>query len=67
MLNEMESLAEDMTTLNQISELTISLHCPHTQLEEMVREMLSTVNKQLTEYQNCDSQLSYLELTLNTQ
>lgn len=67
MLNEMENLAEDVAALNQISDLTASLHCPHGQLEEVVREMLSSVNKQLAERQTSDSQLSYLELTLNTQ
>ena len=67
MLNELENLAEDVTTLNQINDLTVSLHCPHRQLEEVVKEMLSIVNKQLADHQSCDSQLSYLELTLNTQ
>jgi len=67
MLNEMENLAEDVAALNQISDLTASLHCPHGQLEEVVREMLSSVNRQLAERQTSDSQLSYLELTLNTQ
>ncbi|PNF36390.1 hypothetical protein B7P43_G17749 [Cryptotermes secundus] len=67
MLNEMENLAEDVATLNQINDLTVSLHCPRGQLEEVVREMLSSVNKQLAERQTSDSQLSYLELTLNTQ
>ena len=63
----MENLVEDVAALNQINDLTASLHCPHGQLEEVVREMLSSVNKQLAERQTSDSQLSYLELTLNTQ
>ncbi|XP_021921500.1 rho guanine nucleotide exchange factor 17 isoform X2 [Zootermopsis nevadensis] len=67
MLNEMENLAEDVTILNQINDLIMSLHCPHGQLEEVIREMLSSVNKQLIERQTSDSQLSYLELTLSTQ
>jgi hypothetical protein len=67
MLNEMENLAEDVAILNQINDLTMSLHCQHGQLEEVVREMLSSVNKQLIERQTSDSQLSYLELTLSTQ
>lgn len=67
MLNEMENLAEDVAILNQINDLIMSLHCPHGQLEEVIREMLSSVNKQLIERQTSDSQLSYLELTLSTQ
>ncbi|GFG38293.1 hypothetical protein Cfor_08933, partial [Coptotermes formosanus] len=67
LLNEMENLAEDVAALNQINDLTASLHCPHGQLEEVVREMLLSVNKQLAERQTSDSQLSYLELTLSTQ
>ncbi|XP_066999339.1 rho guanine nucleotide exchange factor 17 [Anabrus simplex] len=67
MLREMENLVEDVATLNQINDLTCMLHCPHSQLEEVVRDMLGTVSKQLQERQNSDSQLSYLELTLNTQ
>ncbi|GLG97565.1 JNK-interacting protein 3 [Gryllus bimaculatus] len=66
-LREIEHLVEDVATLNQMSELVSTLHCPHSTLEELVRDTLSTLNKQLTERQNCDSQLSYLELSLNTQ
>jgi hypothetical protein len=67
MLNEMENLTEDVATLNQISDLAASLHCARGQLEEVVREMLSSASKQLAERQTSDSQLCYLELTLNTQ
>ncbi|XP_069677397.1 rho guanine nucleotide exchange factor 17 isoform X2 [Periplaneta americana] len=67
MMSEMEHLAEDVATLNQITDLTASLHCQHSQLEEVVRDLLASINKQLAERQTSDSQLSYLELTLNTQ
>nr|CAD7201088.1 unnamed protein product [Timema douglasi] len=67
MLREMEHLAEDVATLTQVSELVSTLHCPHSHLEESVREMLSALNKQLQDRQTSDSQLSYLELTVNTQ
>lgn len=67
MLREMDNLIEDVATLSQMSELVSTLHCPHSQLEDNIREMLSALNKQLVERQNNESQLSYLELMLNTQ
>lgn len=67
MLREMENLMEDVATLSQMSELVSMLHCPHSQLEDNIREMLSALNKQLAERQNSDSQLSFLELMVNTQ
>lgn len=66
MMLEIENLQEDISVLNQITELTYQLHCTHNQLEDLLREMLSSLNRQLTEHQSSDSQLSYLELTLNT-
>lgn len=66
MMVEIENLSGDLNTLNQINELSWSLHCNHNQLDDLIKEMLSTLNKQLTEQQNSDSQLSCLELTLNT-
>lgn len=63
---EIENLQEDISALNQINELIWSLHCPKTQLEDVVRDMFISLNRQLTEQQNSDSQLSYLDLTLNT-
>ncbi|XP_046669162.1 rho guanine nucleotide exchange factor 17-like isoform X2 [Homalodisca vitripennis] len=67
MLREMEHLREDVQALGQMCELVASLHCPHSQLESDVRDMHSALSRQLTERQNTDSQLSYLELMLNTQ
>lgn len=67
MLREMEHLREDVTALAQMSDLAAALHCPHSQLEADVRDMHAALSKQLAERQNCDSQLSYLELMLNTQ
>ncbi|CAA9999431.1 unnamed protein product [Nesidiocoris tenuis] len=66
MLKEMEQLNADVSTLSQMAELVTSLHCPHSQLEENIREMLSALNNQLTERHAADSQLSYLELNINT-
>ncbi|XP_044257449.1 rho guanine nucleotide exchange factor 17 [Tribolium madens] len=66
MMIEIENLSADVGILNQINELSWSLHCNHTQLDDLIRDMLSSLNKQLMEQQNSDSQLSCLELTLNT-
>lgn len=66
MMVEIENLTEDIAVLNQINDMSWSLHCPHNQLDEVVKEMLTNLNKQLVEQQNSDSQLSCLDLTLNT-
>lgn len=66
MMKEMEFLSEDVNTLSQMSDLVSSLHCPHSQLEETIREMLGALNKQLSERHISESQLSYLELALST-
>lgn len=62
----MDNLTEDISILNQISELIWQLHCAKNQLEDVVKEMLSSLNRQLTEQQTNESQLSYLEFTVNT-
>lgn len=66
MLVEIENLTEDISLLNQINDISWSLHCSHSQLDEVLKEMLTNLNKQLVEQQNSDSQLSCLDLTLNT-
>lgn len=66
-MKEIQKLSEDVCVLTQISDLTLTLQCPRASLEEIVKDMLSNVNKQLAERQTSDSQLSYLELMLNTQ
>ncbi|KAJ8933035.1 hypothetical protein NQ314_014275 [Rhamnusium bicolor] len=63
---EVDNLSEDISVLNQINELIWSLHCNHSPLDEVVKDMLTTLNKQLTEQQNSDSQLSCLDLTVLT-
>lgn len=63
---EIDNLTEDLTLLNQIHDLSWSLHCNHTQLDELLKEMMTSVNKQLTEQQSGDTQMARLDLTLNT-
>lgn len=66
MMVEIENLTEDVSILNQINDLTYSLHCHHASLDEIVKDMMEKIGKQLTEQQNSDSQLACLEMTLNT-
>nr|XP_022915112.1 rho guanine nucleotide exchange factor 17-like isoform X1 [Onthophagus taurus] len=66
MMVEIENLTEDIALLNQMNDLSWSLHCSHKQLDDVIKEMLGNLNKQLTEQQNSDSQLSCLDLALNT-
>lgn len=65
-MHEVETLTEDVNTLTQISEHVAALHTQHTQLEELVREMLHVVNRQLSDRQNSDTQLCYMEISVNT-
>lgn len=73
-MREMEQLSEDAAALTQITELAAGLHLPHLphtqlqqqQLEELARDLLSSTCRQLAERQNSDSQLSCLDLTVNT-
>lgn len=65
-VTEVNNISEDISVLNQINELASSLHCSHSNLEEVVKEMLSTLNKQLSEQQNNESQLACLDLTIST-
>ena len=74
-MREMEQLSEDVAALTQITELASGLHLPHlphqphlphVQLEELARDLLNSACRQLAERQNSDSQLSCLDLTVNT-
>ncbi|KAI8437746.1 hypothetical protein MSG28_011980 [Choristoneura fumiferana] len=65
-MNEVETLTQDVNTLTLISEKVAALHTPHLHLEEIVRDMLHSMNRQLSERQNSDTQLCYMEISLNT-
>lgn len=65
-MRETEYLTEDVNTLSQMVDLVATLHCPHAQMEENIRDMLIALNKQLNERHFSESQLSYLELAVNT-
>lgn len=64
---EADNLNEDIAVLNQIVELSHSLHCNHSNLDDVVKEMLSNVTKNLQIQQNSDLQLCTLELSVITQ
>ncbi|XP_077301096.1 rho guanine nucleotide exchange factor 17-like [Arctopsyche grandis] len=65
-MREMETLTEDVNILTQIADLAAALHCGKTALEDMVREMLSNLSRQLSERQGSDAQLSCMDLAVNT-
>lgn len=67
LVREMETLQEDLRTLQHISELSKTLRCPRGPLEESVQEMLAQAQKQLAERHGANSQLMELELTITTQ
>ncbi|CAG9759796.1 unnamed protein product [Ceutorhynchus assimilis] len=64
---EVDNLNEDIDNLNKINDLTLSLHCNHSYLDECVKELLANLNKQLQLQQNTDLQLCVLDLTVLTQ
>lgn len=64
-MKEIELLSEDCNKIQQISELTSTLRCSHQILEDTIRDLHREVQRQLTERQSNDTQLSLLELTIN--
>lgn len=66
-LKEIECLQEDVTTIHSISDLMSTLSCAHASLEESLKELLISLNRQLADKQNSDSQLLTLELTITSQ
>ena len=64
---EIEALKEDLKTLQYISKLSKTLRCPRGSMDEVIQDMITQVQKQLTERQETDSQLMELELTITTQ
>lgn len=66
-LMDIQHLEEDVSTISHIGELAGGLHCPRQNLDEVVKEMATSVAKQLQEKQTSNSQLLCLELTVTTQ
>ncbi|XP_063832682.1 rho guanine nucleotide exchange factor 17-like [Ostrinia nubilalis] len=65
-MHEVETLTADVNTLTRISEQVAALHTPHAALEELVRELLLGASRQLGERHSSDTQLCYMELSVNT-
>ncbi|KPJ13904.1 Rho guanine nucleotide exchange factor 17 [Papilio machaon] len=65
-MQEVASLTEDVSTLTQISRQVAALHAPHAQLADLVRDALLAANRQLLDRQASDTQLCYMELSVNT-
>lgn len=64
-MKEIEHLSEDSSKLQQLLDMSSTLRCPHQILEESIRDLQLTVQRQLVERQSNDSQLNILELNLN--
>ncbi|KNC22324.1 hypothetical protein FF38_04499 [Lucilia cuprina] len=65
-MTEIENLADDCNKLQQISDITATLKCPHQYLEDVIRELHRDVQRQLSERQTNDAQLNMLELGVNS-
>ncbi|XP_059618490.1 rho guanine nucleotide exchange factor 17 isoform X2 [Phlebotomus argentipes] len=63
-IKEIEYLMEDSKKLHQILAIVTTLRCPHQHLEEAARELEKDLEKQLSEKQLNDGQLSVLEITI---
>lgn len=66
MIKEIENMREDCNKLTVIAELTSTLKLPHQLLEDAIRDLHREVQRQLTDRQSNDTQLSLLELTINS-
>ncbi|KAG1681406.1 Rho guanine nucleotide exchange factor 17 [Nymphon striatum] len=66
-LKEINNLEDDISLLGQMSDKSSSLNIPHPNLDEALKELLGSANKQLTEKHSSDSVLVSLELTVTTQ
>ncbi|XP_067128079.1 rho guanine nucleotide exchange factor 17-like [Centruroides vittatus] len=66
-LKDIENLEGDVSLLNQIGEMVSNLNCQHQALDDVIKELLSNVTKQLFEKQNADNQFLSVELTITTQ
>ena len=53
--------------LSPTGDATSRLHCPHKELDDITRHLMTQLNRQLAERQNADSQQSmYLDLNITT-
>lgn len=64
-MKEIETLSADSNKLQQMLEIATSLRCQHQLLEESLRELQQSVQRQLVDRKSNDSQLNVLELNVN--
>ncbi|CAG9793606.1 unnamed protein product [Diatraea saccharalis] len=65
-MQEVETLTQDVATLTRISEQVAALHAPHAALEEAVRDLLAAAARQLADRHASDTQLCCMELSVGT-
>ncbi|GBM79756.1 Rho guanine nucleotide exchange factor 17 [Araneus ventricosus] len=63
-LKEVSSLENDIATLGKISDIICTLNCEHQMLEEVIKDLLASLTKQLAEKQASCSQLLNLDLAI---
>lgn len=66
LMKEIETLSIDCSKLQQMLDIATTLKCQHTCLEESIRELQQTLQRQLMiDRQSSDSQLNFLDLNVN--
>jgi hypothetical protein len=67
LLQELAEVADDLNLISRLMELTNHLHCSHTAVDETLRDLQTTLSRQLAEKQSGENGLNCLELSLVTQ
>ncbi|KAH8281139.1 hypothetical protein KR054_012135, partial [Drosophila jambulina] len=65
-VSEIETLADDCSKLQQMTDIAVTLKYPHQYMEDTIRELHREVQRQLSERQTNDTQLNMLELTVSS-
>lgn len=64
---ELDVMNQDISILNKITDLSANLRCNRSSLDELIKEMIGTLNKQIQLHQNNEAQLCVLDLSVLTQ
>ncbi|KAL1493208.1 hypothetical protein ABEB36_011305 [Hypothenemus hampei] len=64
---EVDRLNEDIGILNKMSDLAVNLRCNHSSLDDLIKEMIGNLNKQVQTQQSTDTQQCELHLSVVTQ
>nr|XP_057935379.1 rho guanine nucleotide exchange factor 17-like isoform X2 [Doryrhamphus excisus] len=57
-------LDEDLSTLGQISKLSETLNCPHQPLDEVIKELMASLHRELSEKQSLAFSMTFLPTKL---